>query len=243
MICWSYGGGVQSTAITCLVVSGRLPRPDLIIMADTGREPQATWDYLRNSVAPLLNGIGLKVEIAPHSLATVDLFSKSGKALMPMFTRYSGKPGQTRTWCSGEWKRDVVKRYLRSRGVRRTEQWLGISCDEAHRMKDSRVKWITHVYPLINLNLRRMDCLRLIHESGLPPAPRSSCWMCPFRGPKEWADLPDGEFRKAQDLEAEIRILDPSLTLLRSGELLTRENACGSASSGIGCDQGGFCWT
>ena len=32
-IVWSYGGGVQSAAIAVLVVQGKLPRPERIVMA------------------------------------------------------------------------------------------------------------------------------------------------------------------------------------------------------------------
>lgn len=38
---WSFGGGVQSAAIAVMVVKGVLPRPDLIVIADTGpRRPR-----------------------------------------------------------------------------------------------------------------------------------------------------------------------------------------------------------
>lgn len=238
MICWSYGGGVQSTAMACLVADGRLPRPDLIVMADTGREPRAVWEYLERYVQPLL--APSRVQIASHSLATVDLFSTQGKVLMPMYT--DGGKGQLPTYCSVEWKRRVVRRWLRQQGVKKAALWLGISVDEAHRAKDSDVKWLTHAYPLLDLNIKRADCYRIIEEAGLPPAPRSSCWMCPYRGAEEWAALPDDEFAKAQALEAEVRAKDERVTLLRNGLPLTRENAT-NKSPGVACDQGGFCWT
>jgi 3'-phosphoadenosine 5'-phosphosulfate sulfotransferase (PAPS reductase)/FAD synthetase len=64
---WSYGGGRQSVALAVLVRDGKLPRPDLIVFADTGREDSATMDYHRKHVAPFL-----QVETASHDLATVD---------------------------------------------------------------------------------------------------------------------------------------------------------------------------
>ena len=45
---WSYGGGTQTAAIAVLILQGRLPKPDIAVMADTGREIASTWDYLRN---------------------------------------------------------------------------------------------------------------------------------------------------------------------------------------------------
>lgn len=240
LIAWSYGGGVQSTALACLVAGGHLSKPNLIVMADTGREPQAVWDYLATHIQPLLAPLGLKVEVASHDLAKVDLFSTQGRPLMPMYR--NGGAGQSQTFCSVEWKRRVVRRWLRQHGVKHADLWLGISKDEASRMKDSDVKWLRHFYPLADKGMSRVDCRKIIEQAGLPPAPRSSCWMCPFRGADEWALLPDDEFTKAQEVEAEIRSVDPSLTLLRSGALLTRENAMRGKRE-VGCDQGGFCWT
>ena len=76
-IVWSYGGGTQTAAIAVLVLQGRLPRPDHIIMADTGREATATWDYLDTVVQPALEAEGMRVEVAPHSLASKDLWDNA----------------------------------------------------------------------------------------------------------------------------------------------------------------------
>lgn len=35
---FSYGGGVQTAAICALIIQGRLPRPDIIVISDTGKE-------------------------------------------------------------------------------------------------------------------------------------------------------------------------------------------------------------
>ena len=61
---WSYGGGTQSAAIAALIVSGKLPVPDVAVIADTGREVSSTWDYLRDVVQPALP---FQVHIIPHS--------------------------------------------------------------------------------------------------------------------------------------------------------------------------------
>lgn len=237
VLAWSYGGGVQSTAIACLVAGGYLPRPEVIVMADTGREPAAVWNYLKHVAALISPSV---IHIASHNLATVDLFSTKGRVLMPMYV--DGGKGQLPTYCSVEWKRRVVRRWLRQRGIRACDLWLGISADEAHRAKDSDVLWIRHAYPLLDRKVRRADCAAIIERSGLPPAPRSSCWMCPYRGADEWALLPDDEFAKAQEVERTVKALDPRVSLLRNGLPLTRENAT-NKSPGVACDQGGFCWT
>ena len=39
------------------------------------------------------------------------------------------------------------------------QQWIGISPDEVHRMRQVHVSYIRLVYPLLELGMRRSDCL------------------------------------------------------------------------------------
>lgn len=105
---WSFGGGTQSVAIAVLVARGELPAPEVAVIADTGREATETWDYLERHVRPLLEPVGVPVEIAPHDLSTVDLYGKNGDLLVPAYT--GGGDGKLPTFCSTEWKKRVVAR-------------------------------------------------------------------------------------------------------------------------------------
>ena len=206
----SYGGGVQSAAIAVLVVQGRLPRPERIVMADTGREASLTWAYLHEHIDPLLALAELKVEIAPHSLSKVDTHAKTG-AGRPLFPVFTDSGGRLPNLCSVEWKRRVVGRWLRAEGYgprKPVVQWLGISTDEVHRMKPSDLEWAALDFPLIDLNLKRSDCITLVEKAGLPTPPRSSCWMCPFRSDAEWMSLRergDGDWDRAVKMDRQIR--------------------------------------
>lgn len=246
MIVWSYGGGVQSAAIAVLIASGRLPRPDLAVIADTGREAETTWSYMRDVVLPHV--APTVIEIASHELATVDLYSANGTLLIPAYTDQSGAVGQLPGYCSVEWKRRVVRRWLRAKGVAKCSLWLGISVDEVGRAKPADVEWLTHEYPLLDLHIRRRECLELVRDAGLPPAPKSSCFMCPYRGDKEWSALTDGDFAKAQAFENEIRAKDPNVYLRRDlrpvSSLLHAPPADDLPLFGEvkHCDSG-FCWT
>ena len=96
MITLSYGGGKQTVALITLILEGKLPKPDLIVMADTGYEVSTTFEYMDKYVQPALKEIGLKVEIAEHSLATVDLY-RNNDLLLPVFTRMNGRIGKLPT--------------------------------------------------------------------------------------------------------------------------------------------------
>jgi hypothetical protein len=97
----SYGGGRQTVAMCVLIEQGRLPRPDRIVIADTGREKSSTWEYLSEVVQPRMQHVGLTVEIAPRSLAYVDLYAHNGDLLLPVYTATrSGKRGLLSGTCA-----------------------------------------------------------------------------------------------------------------------------------------------
>lgn len=178
----SYGGGVQTIAMCVLVAQGRLPRPDYVIAADTGREMPSTWEYAREYAAPLLESVGIPLHVASHDLATVDLYGKNGDLLMPMFT----STGKLSTFCSGEWKARVVERYARTvLGIPSYTAWIGFSLDERRRIKGREGKR----FPLIELNLTRVDCIAIIEDAGLPIPPKSRCFMCPHQHNAEWREV------------------------------------------------------
>lgn len=255
-IVWSYGGGVQSAAIAVLVLRGELPRPERIVMADTSREASATWAYLDAVVQPALAEVGLQVEIAPHTLATKGLVSADGKPLMPVYTRQAGggRVGQMRNFCSGEWKRDVVRRYVRALGYGpkgRSERgpvvnWLGISRDEIGRMGGDRRKWIVTRWPLIfDRPTTRAGCLDLVAEAGWPRPPKSSCWCCPYRSDAQWRELREAwpeDWARAVALEAELRERDSGVYPHRSGTPLGEADLGADEAEGMPCTSG-MCWT
>lgn len=109
MITWSYGGGVQSCAIAVLIAQGLLPKPELVVMADTSREATETWEYTETHIGPLFDRLGMELNIIPHTLATVDLYGTKGDALLPAYT--ADGAGKLPTFCSVEWKQRVVRRW------------------------------------------------------------------------------------------------------------------------------------
>jgi len=250
MIVWSYGGGTQLAAIAVLVLSGKLPRPDIIVMADTGREVSATWDYLNAIVNPALSEIGLQVEIVPHSYASVDLFAKNGDILLPLYTRQNGgRLGKLPTFCSNEWKQYPIRRWLRERGIEKCDVWLGMSMDEVERMRPSGVKWYCHVYPLIEIvPLHRHQCYALVADFGWPKPPKSRCWMCPNMTVADWRHLAQSspsELEQAASLEEELHKRDSDVYLHKYGIPLrqaVKTNLAQQEFDFDGCDGGGYCF-
>ncbi len=206
-IAWSYGGGVQSVAIGVMIAKGVLPKPDLAVIADTGRERRTTWDYLHAHMQPYLDQAGVKIELAPHTLARVDLYDKSGLTLMPAYTA----EGRKSSFCSGEWKRDVIERWLRLKGVKECESWIGYSLDELWRVKKDHRGWCKLAFPLIDRMVNRVMCVAIIEKAGLPVPNKSRCWMCPHQTTEEWMEVRNDpeEWPAAVALDHEIRQRDP----------------------------------
>ena len=77
--------------------------------------------------------------------------------------------------------------------------------DEVHRMNtDSGIAWEIKEHPLIDLNMRRSDCVKVIQSAGLPVPPKSACYFCPFHRMTEWQRMKREEpelFKKSIELE------------------------------------------
>ena len=73
---------------------------------------------------------------------------------------------------------------------------LGISTDEAVRMKDSRYRWIWNRYPLIQAGMSRQDCIDWWGSRYDRPLERSApdrvvgrlCVACPFESSQRWVE-------------------------------------------------------
>ncbi len=197
----SYGGGTQTAAMCVLVAQGKLPKPDYVIAADTGREMPSTWEYADEYMRPLLASVGLDLHIAPHDLATRDLYSGNDDLMIPAYT----DTGKLPTFCSSEWKQMVVHRYARQVLNTGTDlvNWIGFSLDEIKRIKSEEGRR----YPLIELMLTSADCKYIIEQAGLPLPRKSRCWMCPHQHNAEWREVRDNPalWAQALELDAEIR--------------------------------------
>jgi hypothetical protein len=67
---------------------------------------------------------------------------------------------------------------------------IGISLDEIQRANTRRAEPYEQItYPLLDLRLRRIDCMRIIATAGLPIPEKSACFFCPFHRPSTWMDM------------------------------------------------------
>ena len=223
---WSCGGGTQSGAIATLIRLGKLPKPDIAFMTDTGRERASTWPFVDGFIRPALESVGVDLQIVKAAdFARLDVYWID-TILLPGYTTLGGEVGKLSPFCSGKWKLDVAERWLRSIGVETCRNWIGISRDEARRIRAQHRPWMELWYPLIfEVPMTREACISLIREQGWTgQIPHSACFMCPNHSDAEWIDMklhwPE-DFRAACELESEARLKDPHFYLHQSCVPLT----------------------
>lgn len=240
---WSSGGGTQSAAIAALIVSGRIPPPDLACIADTGREASETWAYMDKVITPALQSVGVTLHrVEKSKYATVDVFSTNGSLLIPAHTTQSGHKGKLPAFCSNEWKQRVVRRWARAQGIKSADVWIGFSTDEPQRVSAATNSgpWRNR-FPLIEQRMNRADCIALVLSMGWPPPPRSSCWMCPNRSPQEWRLLKESggdDWRRAVLFDRWMRTKDPHAWLTAECVPLDEAKLDEDQMDLLGCDSG-----
>lgn len=207
----SLGAGVQSSTLLLMAVHGEL-QIDRAIFADTQWEPREVYDWLGGLVL-VAGAAGIPVETVTAGNLREDALTASRRfASMPLHVlNADGSPGMIRRQCTKEYKISPIQRRLRELGVTRKNpatMLIGISLDEAQRMKPSRVQYVRHEYPLIDRRMSRSDCLRWLSDHSYPQAPKSACIGCPFMDNARWRNMRDlhpAEWADAVDFDQSVR--------------------------------------
>lgn len=222
----SWGVGVQSSAMLIMAGLGKIQKPDVAIFADTQDEPQWVYDYL-GLLTPWAAERGIPVHIVTIGKLSQHVIERHNGtrkrfAALPVWTRAEdGRACPLRRQCTREYKIDPIERKVREllgykprqRIKEKVAAYIGISCDEATRMKPSRTPWVTNQHPLIDLQLRRQDCISYILKAGLPAPKKSSCVFCPFHSDRFWKDLQENhpkEFQRAVEFDLAVRDMTKS---------------------------------
>ena len=208
----SLGWGVQSFTMTAMSALGDLPRVDAAIHADTTHERSDTYTFAERWT-PWLEEHGVKVvTVKAHN--KVEALDNYGGCMIPA---YIDSKGTFNRQCTSIWKRAPIRKWIQAnREGQPVELWLGISLDEAARMKPSDVKYITHRWPLIERRMSRNNCVQWLQAHGLEVPPKSSCVFCPYHDTRTWHELKmsgNGDWTKAVAVDEAIRKARPPYDL------------------------------
>ena len=232
----SLGWGVQSFTIAAMVALGELEPIDAAIHADTTHESKLTYEFAARWTGWLEeHGINvIKVRDKNLQINT----DKKGVIFIPSYTACLYHPkiaiydddevigyiegklteshGQLRRQCTNRWKIAPMRRWIQAnRNGDPVEQWIGISLDEAERMRSSDVKYITNRWPLIEKRMTRNDCKNWLEKHGIEVPPRSACTFCPYHSMVEWRRIKDTpeDWQEAVSVDQAIRKARPPYDL------------------------------
>lgn len=139
-----------------------------------------------------------------------------------------GERGVLRRQCTNRWKIAPMRRWLTEHVVRFPDpdgvldlaepisMWLGISTDEAERVRPSDVQYIQNRYPLIEKGMSVRDCEKYLLDHDVEVPPKSSCVFCPFHNKKEWRGLRERggqDWNEAVQVDEMIRYARPGFEL------------------------------
>ena len=202
----SFGAGVQTTALLFLYKEKKINFKKAIF-ADTGAEKESTYELLNKLKSIFPN---LIIECSNGNIIEDTLREKYISA--PVFSDIGSKGRRS---CTSRYKIFPVAREIRKIENLRFKRLpkesislgLGFSTDEIGRCKPNQLKWLKNIFPLIELNLSRKDCVDICKKHGINP-PRSACYFCPLQNNKDWNEIkktPD--WKKAVDFDYKIRHL------------------------------------
>lgn len=170
----SYGAGVNSTAAMVLL------RPKHLIFADTGDEHPDTYGYIEEVAKPFAAAYGAEFITVRN----------------PKFQRLRDEaiaehiiPVRINRWCTDKFKIRPIRAYLKNNNLLPATQMIAIDAHETHRAKASGNSLIANSFPLIDRQLDREGCKRIINEAGLPLPIKSGCFYCPFQSKSGWISL------------------------------------------------------
>jgi len=212
----SLGAGVQSSTLALMIAHGELPPIDAAIFADTGWEPRKVYEWLDwlEKQLPFPVHRVQRGDLRRDTLDRCKRLSNRVAAIPWHIKMADGTRAMGRRQCTMEYKinplskkaRQLVGLAPRQRGGVRCEMLIGISTDEAMRMKPSQDAWKIHRWPLIEKSMSRNDCLRWMERKGYPLPPKSSCIGCPFHSDHEWRAIKADPEAWADALEVDAAI-------------------------------------
>lgn len=211
----SLGAGVQSSTLALMIEHGELPPVDAAVFADVKGEPKKVYewlDYLKTKITSypihVVSWRDLKQDILDASKGEYKAFTA------PFYTKNieTGKKGLLRRQCTADYKiKPVIQEIRRLLGLKKGEKrkagtqvdlLMGISKDEIVRMRKNQINYINNVYPLVDKNMTRKDCIEWMEDNHYPTPPRSACTFCPYHSNKEWLDIKNGDPKEWEEVVA-----------------------------------------
>lgn len=172
----NFSGGRTSGLMTILLKPGKW---DIVLFTDTGREHKKTYKFIDD----FEKNEGIKV----HRVTYTHHKSPGMTGMTALNRRKVYLPNRVKRICTVELKILMAKRYLRSLGVQRFDQFIGFRHDEQDRIRDFKDEYVnvkTH-FILDELKVNKAMVLQywLTKAYNLEiPAILGNCDLCFLKG-------------------------------------------------------------
>lgn len=168
---WNFSGGRTSAYMT---IQGYRPG-DFVIFTDTGREHPKTYKFINDFEA---------FENIPVTRISYKNSKNAFRTLLE-FKRFKVIPNRVKRFCTPELKVKTCKRYLRSIGVQKFENYIGFRADEPNRKRKQYAKKVFNKYPLFDAGITKPMILEYFKTKPYDleiPAILGNCDLCFMKG-------------------------------------------------------------
>lgn len=200
----SYGGGTNSTALLIECVKRGI-RIDMILFADTGGEKPHTYAYVEYFSKWLVSKGYPAIQIVKAPTKSLEQDCLDRKALPSV--AYGFKT------CSQRFKIQPQDKLVNNSVIvgGRLVKLIGYDADEPQRASKTYEDKYTRIYPLIDWDMGRDECIESIKNEGLVLPGKSACYFCPNSKVSEikWLEKTHPELlQKALEMEAQAELTD-----------------------------------
>lgn len=162
----SFGGGVNSVAM-------------MLLLLDEGVEFEAVYVWMpdwpeTHEYLMMLEDKGYPITVITGGKTTKG--EKLGNLYEYAWSQMM-MPQRKPRWCTGDFKIKILNSYFKKPCF----VLLGIDANEPHRARIASDQGIENRYPLIERDIDRNGCIKIIKEHGLPLPIKSGCFICPFQ--------------------------------------------------------------
>lgn len=208
----SFGAGFQSSALYIMAARKEI-KVDRVVFADTGDEPDYVYGWMEwlefkfKLPITIVSGGDIVRDSLEKKFITAPFYTQDEKGVLNMLPRQ----------CTNQYKIQPIYKYIRGLGVTRknpVKLLMGITTDEAHRMKPARVRYVENIYPFIDMGWHRgMTKEYVIKHTGETP-PKSACRICPYRDDAGWIEMKKNHpqiFEEVCDFEMKLQAVNERL--------------------------------
>ena len=167
----SFGGGVNSVALYLLME--QLDMEFEAIFVNHGGDWPETYEYVEYFIS------------TGRPVTVITPVVQKEKTLVEFCLNKRMTPNRRFRWCTDHWKVRPLLKYFKIPCF----SHIGIDAGESRRAKISSNSGVENRYLLIEHDIDRDGCLKIIKAAGLENPGKSGCWFCPFQRIGQWRRL------------------------------------------------------